>query len=427
MNIRGIIRIVILSAEFSVFATDGHSVNANSEPVSMAMDDLANTAIHNSKLITAAERVVAAAQAGVWIAGAWDNPEFDAVLGEDRIGGPSGTGSGGAMRAQILFPFSFPGKRPLREAIAGRDLEAAKLALEQLRRETRIQAGEFAVRMVAAQWRAELFRRHLQREQAAISVLASAPAPSQAVQVEKRTVELAVNVAMQGTLAAEGEATQAWLALDTLVHLHSAVPPSLSRSILGLPESTTDLEKLGRQAVDGSNSLRTKAVKVRQAEEQLRLARLAPWPDISVGPFYERATAGDRETVQGIALSMPLPLLSLGRGGISAARAQADITRADAESAHEDAVHQTDQLKERISSAWARCRAVPLSELEEHEQFAQFAGEQFQKGGISLQVYLSAEAGVLEAADAALDAHAEAAGAWWELNVLAANQPEVKP
>lgn len=90
-------------------------------------------------------------------------------------------------------------------------------------------------------------------------------------------------------------------------------------------EDVTD-EELDRFLLAGRPELRAGEAAYRRAEQELRLAVIAQYPRLGLGPAFEKELEGDKAL--GLALSLELPVFNQNQGEIAERRAARERARA---------------------------------------------------------------------------------------------------
>lgn len=406
----GIIRLVVLM----------HTAFGESAATDQAvpLDALVRFAVERSPLIQAAAARVRAAHGDLTSAGALDNPEVEGGAGVKTQEGAGERKSGQAWELRATQRIPLPGRRSARRDEAQAAVRRADLALKRLTAETRAGTEVLAVRLLAAQKRAEIARSRSVRQRNAFSLIEGRPAGTPVIAVERETLRLGELRTRRELIAAEADVRQAWLALDRVVHLHRPDPSAVPEAVLAaVPE--LDLAAARRGVERQSLAVRESQADVDALVARARLARLAPWPDLAAGPFLERSSALDRESTVGAALSFPIPLLNRNQGGIITSAALLEAGRLDLQYAQHDAGHLAEALVARVQTARLRCAEAPFTRLAELEQEAAFVEEQLQLGRVSIQSFLTVDTELQEASLAVVEAHLEAVEATVALKLAA--------
>src|SRR5439155_17529057 len=97
---------------------------------------------------------IAAARGERQTAGAWSNPEVAGTAGSKRTTAAGVSGEGLAWSVSVRQTFEWPGRIPLRKAIANRQIRLAELGYEQFRVALAARARTLALNVYTAQEKA---------------------------------------------------------------------------------------------------------------------------------------------------------------------------------------------------------------------------------------------------------------------------------
>lgn len=250
-------------------------------------------------------------------AGVLPNPELGWEVEDTRSGKQTTTVSVSQM-------FELGGKRGARLGVAGRDADIAALELERqgnVLRADVIAAFQAAVQaqegLQLAEQSLQLSERGLQVVQGRVKAGSASPVEATRAQVqvsevrlERGRAEQVLTVAYQQLAAVTGAPMARFSRVEGRSDDDAAVP---SRTAL--------LERLEQTA-----DMRLARLQIDQREAALALARTQRIPDltVSVGSQYSET---DRERVNVVGLSMPIPLFDRNQGNILAAARRADQAR----------------------------------------------------------------------------------------------------
>ncbi|MFK0089394.1 TolC family protein [Pseudomonas sp. NPDC090755] len=249
-------------------------------------------------------------------AGVLPNPELGWEVEDTRNGKQTTTVSVSQM-------FELGGKRGARLGVAGRDADIAALELERqgnVLRADVIAAFQAAVQaqegLQLAEQSLQLSERGLQVVQGRVKAGSASPVEATRAQVQVSEVRLE-----------RGRAEQALtVAYQQLAAVTGAPMARFSRvegrnADAAVPSRTALLERLEQTA-----DMRLARLQIDQREAALALARTQRIPDltVSVGSQYSET---DRERVNVVGLSLPIPLFDRNQGNILAAARRADQAR----------------------------------------------------------------------------------------------------
>jgi cobalt-zinc-cadmium efflux system outer membrane protein len=369
------------------------------------------------------EAEIDAAKAGRRSAGALANPELAVEAGRKRVRDPSGViaGAGTAWSVSVTQMFEWPGRLALRKSIANSQIELAELGLARFRAAlgARARLLSYALRVaeekavatqeVAGRY-ATLRETFLARDPAGITPL-----------LETRVIEAQ-------ELALQRRATQADLAAKAaLVELNQlrgapANTPLHAESAQFVFHAPPPLETLLGSARENNFEYRMKRVEVEQQGMEVALARHDRYPAVSVSPFYSQEKAGERESVLGVGVSIPLPLTRRTRAGIDrseARRRQAETALIVAQRDMEREVITTFQQFDASLAAIANWHPDAATKFREA---AELADRHYRLGAVPLATYVELQGAYLDAVEAILDTKREALEAGQQLQLLTGHE-----
>ena len=347
------------------------------------------------------------------------DPMLSLEVGRKRLHDAGGAflDEGQVWTASLSQTFEWPERLRLRRAIADRQIEAAKLGLGRFEQALEAKATVLAYRLSRAQLRAqaceEVAARFAGLRKALVGRDPSGPAPT----IELRSVEAAEVVARRRAEEARLALQQALLEMNQLRGAPSLAPLAVKAPVLALKDAPK-LEELMAAAPQGNFSYRMQVLESEQLSLQSDLARSDSVPGFTAGPYVSQDRVGGRETIVGLRFDIPLPVG--GRVG----------------SAERTANERKRQSKAAISAAWRDVEkdlgqtwlsyASKVDQLRMHKddpavrfsEAAKLAESHFRAGALSLQLFMDAQAGYLEAVDSALLIQEQAVEAGFHLREL---------
>jgi len=377
------------------------------------------------------EEEIAAAKAGARIASRLSDPEVSLDLGQKRLRDSTGAkiGDGTVWSVSVTQTFEWPGRLSLRKAIASRQVELAELGVARFENALRARAGTLAFGLYAANAKAATIREvsdrfsalketFLARDPAGVTPLLETrviEASELALQRRATEAELAVQAALIELNQLRGAAVDAPLRVATPALTFNAVPSS-SELLAAAREKNFDY--------------RMRLVELEQQGFAVRLARNERYPGISVGPYLSRDNVGERETIVGLGLSVPLPVT--GRTG--AAVEVANARRRQAEAAVLVALRELDREVVTASQAFAtklaESRRWSPDSVKKFREAAELADRHYRLGAVPIATYVELQNSYLDAVEALLDTQREALEAGLKLQQLTGldfNPVEIAP
>lgn len=365
------------------------------------------------------EAEIDAAKAGRRSAGALADPELSLEAGRKRVREPGGilAGEGTAWSVSVTQTFEWPGRLALRKSIANRQIELAELGLARFRAALLARARVLVYGLYAAAEKSAATKEVATRYQALREVFLARDPAGITPLLETRVIEAQ-------ELALKRRATEAELAAQAALvevnQLRGAAFDAPVRSA-GSPlmfHSPPPLDQLLAAARERNFEFRMKQVELEQQGLEVSLARNERYPAVSVSPFYSQEKAGERETVVGLGLSVPLPLTNKTRAFVDVAEArrrQAETALVVAQRSIEREVittFQTLQAKLAATGEWKPDSA------EKFREAADLADRHYRLGAVPLATYIELQSAYLDAIEALLDTTKEALEAAQQLQLL---------
>ncbi|HWB99767.1 MAG TPA: TolC family protein [Bryobacteraceae bacterium] len=365
------------------------------------------------------EQEIAAARTGERVAGMWNNPELGLQGGRKTVSDPGGTlsGEGAAWSVSVTQTFEWPGRLDLRKAIANRQIKLAELGLARFKAALAARARNLAYGLMAAQEKADATDEVAGRYGALRELFLSREPGGITPLLETRVIEaqeLAIKRrAADARLAAQAAAVE----LNQLrgAPLDACWQPANGNLVF---RSAPPLAALLAAAKENNFEFRMKKVELEEQGLEVSLARNERYPAVSVGPFMSQDKAGDRETVVGLSLSVPLPLNSRSRAGVDLA----EVRRRQAET--QVLVAERDLEREVITAQQtysAKLESVASWKPESVAQFrdaAALADRHYRLGAVPLATYVELQGAYLDAVEALLDTKREALEAGQQIELL---------
>src|SRR5204862_7508890 len=122
-------------------------------------------------------------------AATWTNPELATTVGDKRVTDGSITGEGIAWSISVRQTFEWPGRIPLRKAIANRQIQLAELGFAQFKAALAARARTLAYGLLAAQEKAAAAKEVANRFQQLREVLVQRDPAGLTPQLETRIIE----------------------------------------------------------------------------------------------------------------------------------------------------------------------------------------------------------------------------------------------
>jgi len=377
------------------------------------------------------ESEIGAAKAVTRSAGALNDPSISLDLGRKRVKDSAGmlVGSGAAWSVSVTQTFEWPGRLALRKAIANRNVELAELGFARFQNALSARARTLAYTLHGANEEAAAIREVADRFSALKETFLARDPAGVTPLLETRVIEA-------GELALQRRATEAELAVQAaLIELNQlrGAPPGASLRIAAPVLKLNDVpatDALLTAARENNFDFKVRRLELEQQGFQVQLARNERYPAISVSPFYSQEKAGDRETVIGIGLSVPLPVTGRTRSAIDVA----EVRRRQAETA---ALVAQRELEREVLTA-ANAFAIKLAEsrrwapdsVKKFREAAELADRHYRLGAVPIATYVELQKSYLDAVEALLDTQREALEAGLKLQQITGldfNPVEITP
>ncbi|MBX7210107.1 MAG: TolC family protein [Verrucomicrobiaceae bacterium] len=391
--------------------------------------DLVDHALSTNPEIRYYEAEIAAAKGGRRAAGQIANPELsvDAARGSAwdlRTGEKEGDGP--VWKATIMQTFDFPGRIPLRKAIADRDVALAELGLaqfkSQLANEVRARAGDVTLlrRLESA---ARAVRKRFEE---LIGVLMQRDTGTVSAKLERRILEASLLTSDRELTDAGKEAKSAAAALNVLCGYDPDRPLNLDDDAVPAFPGTPSLDSLKTQAAHSNFDLQQKRLQMARQGLKIDLTKSERWGKISFGPYVQGYRVDEKEKEAGVVLSVPLPLWNRNKGGIAAEEARLSQAEALMFATLRDL--ERDLAIERsayASELEALSRWKPESE-KEFRDAAEEADRHYRLGAVPISTYVEMQRQYLEAMRALIQTRRNAWKHLMSMARLVGEWPEVK-
>lgn len=393
---------------------------AAQEATGMSLDRLAQDVIANNPERQFYQRQIETAGVERAAAGRWADPEAVVEFGQrsanDRNTGAL-LGDGQTYAVSIVQPIEFGGRIALRRAIAERQIDLAKIGLQQFDATLAARARSLGYGLFAADEKAATARTVAARMRDLARVLVARDPAGPAPRLEAASLQAGAITAERTAAMADAEANSALYELNQLRGAPFAARIRIIRPDMRLPDLPSGAS-LAASAT--ANNFELKALRAQFEQQGLRvdLARKARIPIIGVGPYYDRARSDIRETNYGVRLSTTLPVWNRQAGDVAAEQgrqAQANATLINAERRIErDVFDQAAQYeaKRKALGQWSGSTPQGFADA------AADADRNYRLGAIPLQVYMQMQQSYIEATNAVLDTRREALEALLQLRAL---------
>jgi outer membrane protein, heavy metal efflux system len=419
------ISVAVLATSSSTFHADGaeaerpasESARATSPIKQMTLEAVVADVLEHNPEANFYSAEIAAAKGGARTAATWANPELSTTYGDKRATGGGPAGEGIAWSVSVRQTFEWPGRIPLRKAIANQQIRLAELGFAQFKVALAARTRAVAFGLFAAQQKAAAAQEVADRFHALREVLVQRDLAGITPELELRIIE-ATEITMLRKASEASLADQA--ALLELNQLRGQ-PWQQAMKVAPLDPAFTaapEPDVLLAAARANNFEIRMRRVELEQQGFKVSLAHKDRYPSFTVGPYFSREDALDRERQVGIGISMPLPLWNRNEGNIETATARQQQA--------ETAMYVTQRTVERQVVEKALAYQTKLTEMAkwrpesvaEFRKAAELADRHYRLGAVPIATYVELQKQYLEAVEALLDTRREALDAGQQLELL---------
>lgn len=306
----------------------------------------------------------------------------------------------------IAQTFEIAGQQGYRRQAAEAALAEAKENVEAVRRRILAEVEQRFFKLLALQERLALEQRSLELIE-------------NAARLTQRRVAAGEDSRLAGNLArveAERARNQIAMLEEQLIDARSELAATLQLPQGVAPQAVGDLSTPPpaytlRELLDAATQrpdLRVLGHRERAARGRLSLERASVYPDITVGLFTERESSNtSRERINGLSLSIPLPLFRRNEAGIG--RATTELTQVEIERrrALRDARAEVSALWSKLQSLRTRVDRLAGSVLPSLDENQRLSAKAYEAGEIGLVELLLVNRQTLDARRELLEAEAE--------------------
>src|SRR6266705_2750924 len=280
---------------------------------SVTLDALVTDVLEHNPELNFYRAEMAAAKGERRTAATWANPEVSTSVGQKQVRGGGLSDEGVAWSVSVQQTFEWPGRIPLRKAIANHQRQLSELGFAQFKAALAARTRTLAYNLFAAQEKAAATKEVAHRLQELREVLVQRDPAGLTPQLETRIIEAT-------ELTLQRKATEAALASQSaLVELNQLRGAPWTNALTVQPvklafNPAPEQETLLITAQTNNFELQMRRVELEQQGFKVSLARKDGYPAFSIGPYYSQERAGDREQQVGVGISLPLPLWNRNKG-----------------------------------------------------------------------------------------------------------------
>ena len=396
-------------------AADSSNVSASLEQ--MTIDQVVADVLERNPEVNFYSAEIAAAKGEVRTAATWVNPELSATVGDKRVSSDGLAAEGIAWSVSVRQTFEWPGRIPLRKAIANQQIQLAELGFAQFKAALAGRTRSLAYGLFAAQQKVVAAREVADRFHALRQVLVQRDPAGITPELELRIVEATEITLLRK--AGEASVTEQAALLELNQLRGQPWQRALKVAPVGLAFTAAPAPDTLLTAARANNfEIRMRQVELEQQGFKVELAKKEVYPSFTVGPYFSQERAGDRERQVGIGISVPLPLWSRNEGNIETAAArqkQAEtsmfVTQRNIERQIVDKAL-TYQTKQSEIAKWR------TESVDEFRRAAELADRHYRLGAVPIATYVELQKQYLEAVEALLETRREALEAAQQLELL---------
>ena len=380
----------------------------------VVLDALVSNVLERNPELNFYRAEIAAAKGERRTAGTLANPEVSATLGNKRV---SGFGDGVAWSVSAQQTIEWPGRVPLRKAIANQQIKLAELGLAQFNAALAARTRALAITLFAAQEKAAATREVADRFQSLREVLVQRDPAGLTPTLETRIIE-ATELTLHRRASEAATAEQATLLeLNQLRGRPLTETLRLQRPALSLPPAP-DTVALQAAALTNNFELQMRRAELEQQGFKVSLAKNERNPAFSVGPYVSQERTGDRETQIGVGVTVPLPLWSRNKGGIETASARQQQAATSMLVTQRQIEREVAEKSMRYQAKLAEMGKWRPDSIEKFQEAAALADRHYRLGAVPIATYVELQKQYLEAVEALLDTRTEALEAGHQLELL---------
>ncbi len=414
---RWLVAAVAVSASAAIHFSNAVELPSGTNTSPIVIEALVADVLEHNPEINFYRAEVAAARGERRTAAAFANPELSTTIGDKHVVAGPVNSDGLAWSVSVRQAFEWPGRIPLRKAIANHQIKLAELGLNQFRASLASRARTLAFGLFAAQEKASAAREVAERFQALREVLVQRDSAGLTPVLEIRIIEAS-------ELTLQRKATEATLAEQAaLLELNQLRGQPWEQSLKIEPPKLVfpafpGIEPFLASAQTNNFEIRMRQAELEQQGFKVSLAKNEKYPAVTVGPYLSQERSGDRETQVGIGLSIPVPLWNRNGGKVvteEARRLQAETSLFVANRNLERQVMEKALAYQTRLNEMAKWRPDSVQQFKEA---AALADRHYRLGAVPIATYVELQKQYLEAVDALLSTKREALDAAQELQRL---------
>ncbi|HEU0011111.1 MAG TPA: TolC family protein [Verrucomicrobiae bacterium] len=387
----------------------------NATPVTL--DLLVGDVVEHNPELNFYRAEIAAAKGERRASATWAHPELSTTIGQKSVRSGGLSDEGLAWSVGVHQTIEWPGRIPLRKAIANHQIKLAELGFDQFKAALAARTRTLAYGLFAAQEKAAAANEVAERFQALREVLVQRDPAGLTPQLETRIIEAT-------ELTLKRKASEAALATQTAMLELNQLRGAPWTNVLKMQPAPLHFSAAPKMdALLGAGRTNNFELRMRQTELErqgflVSLAQNEGKPAVTVGPYYAQENAGDREQQIGVALSMPLPLWNRNKGKIETAAARQQQAETSLFVTQRDIERRIVEKALAYQTKLAEMAKWRPESVEEFRKAAELADRHYRLGAVPIATYVELQKQYLEAVEALLDTKREALEAGQELQRL---------
>jgi len=350
--------------------------------------------------IKIAEAQISALKGENLTASAWKNPKIGMEWGKVKSKSLADNSriKGNTQTYKIDQTIEFPGKRALRQAIANKNVQMAELALKQLKLDiaARIRIDLMDLRAIHIQLKAA--KEVEERGEILTKMLINQPTIGMQSLIDRNMIDLALVTFKIKSYKAQQQYESKKVALNFFLKDRLDIENYLEK--IEPIKIELDKDTLWQKIKNNSIAIQLQEISSGQALDNFRSAKLDPYPDITISPFYEKSRLREKDRSAGIGFSISLPLWNQDTGKIQTARSELEKTRFVIEQFLRDFEIEFKQLYSAYEIAHHQAKEIPLDSIKNWQNIAEFVDRQYRLGTVNVQSYLETQERYLNSATA---------------------------
>jgi len=296
----------------------GFTQQALAIPSGVSLEDALRIASENNPEMAAANWGVSISQGERTQAGLIQNPEISWEMEDTRSESRTTT-------VQLTQPIELGGKRSARVELADRGIDAAQVEVERARNVLRAEVIQAFHGVLLSQLRVELATESMKLAERGVAIAQGRVRAGSASPVEATRAAVQLSEVRLELKRASAELVNAQTLLKAAMGADASAAQILvegdASSIPAPPQLQDLLERL-----DSTPEMRLATLAIAQQDASYSLEKTQRIPDVSIS-LGSQYSAADRERVNVVGISMPIPLFNRNQGNVYAAARRADQAR----------------------------------------------------------------------------------------------------